>query len=282
MLADLRQKIDTIDDAILSLLIERTQIVEEVGKLKAASGGTFSFIRPGREASMVRRLIERMSSPFPKAAIAALWRIIISASLNIEQKLQVSVHLQEGNANAYWYSREYFGSFTQVSTHHTALQVIRDLSQDKANVGVLFLPQSIEADPWWSDFNPLHNKLYIFAHIPFIHSMLEKTQPELPRLVAIAKVTPEETGDDKTLLSLSISASVSQGKILKLFEQAGIEAELLASHDPKHHAPDTKNYLLEIKGFWMESQPTLAALVSSVDKQATVTLLGTYAIPVAI
>lgn len=281
MLAKLRQKIDAIDDAMIALLIERAQIVEEVGALKSHSSDSVSFIRPGREATMLRRLMEKTNNAFPKAAIAAMWRIIIGASLNIEQKLQVSVHIHEGDTTPYWYSREYFGAFTQLTTYRTSAQVISDLSQDKANVGVLFLPLGVDSDTWWCNFNPAQHNMYIFAFIPFVQPSLEKNQTEIPKLIALAKAMPEETGDDKTVLVLNVSADISQTKIIKLFEQHGFQTEYLASIQPKN-APEKKYYLIEIAGFLMNEQVAIEQMVQTIDSTASVTLLGSYAVPIEV
>ncbi len=282
MLAELRQKIDAIDDAIIALLAERTQIVEEVGKLKSAHSINSSFIRPGREATMLRRLMERISQPFPKMAVAALWRIIIGASLNIEQKLQVSVHVHDGDVTPYWYSREYFGAFTSLITHHTSAQVMSDLAQDKANVGVLFLPQGTETDSWWCNINPERHKLHVFAHIPFVQHHSEWHLSDSPRLVALAKVEPEETGDDRTLVVLKVSATLSQAKIMQHLATDALEAVCLASANPHDIASSRKYYLLEVKGFLLKKQVLLEAWIRSIDKTASVTLLGSYATPVVV
>ena len=63
-LDELRREIDRIDAAMHDLLMQRTAVVEEVGRAKArenpAGAGTRpQFFRPGREALVLRNLIER-------------------------------------------------------------------------------------------------------------------------------------------------------------------------------------------------------------------------------
>src|SRR5205814_7330018 len=57
-LDDLRCQIDGIDDALHDLLIRRAEIAERIGKLKSesAGGAPAVFLRPGREAIVLRRL----------------------------------------------------------------------------------------------------------------------------------------------------------------------------------------------------------------------------------
>ena len=59
----LRQKIDSIDDRIVSLLNERAQVVLEVGRLK--SGSNMEFHVPGRERQIYERLLGANSGRFP-------------------------------------------------------------------------------------------------------------------------------------------------------------------------------------------------------------------------
>lgn len=283
MLSELRQKIDAIDDAIIALLIERTEIVEEVGRLKASSGSSFSFIRPGREATMLRRLIDKVQGPFPKAAIALLWRTIIAASLNIEQKLQVAVHVTEGNNTPYWYSREYFGSFTDVSTHYSASQVISDVAKGNASIGIVFFPQGQHFDPWWRNFDPSQHHLHVFARLPFIRATnLEHAREQTVELLAFAKTLPEETGLDKTLLTIGLDTAISQFKLIQLFGQNGLQAEYLAGIMADRATQEKNIHMIEVHGFLINEYARISQLVNTVDESATVTILGAYAVPLTI
>lgn len=63
-LAVLRAELDRIDNTIHDLLIERAGIVEQV----ARSGKPAAF-RPGREASIVRRLVASHRGALPKVTL---------------------------------------------------------------------------------------------------------------------------------------------------------------------------------------------------------------------
>src|SRR3546814_7390778 len=62
-LDDLRRQIDYIDDAIHDLLMRRPDLGRQIGR---ATGQGGVFIRPGREARVLRRLVARHTGPFPK------------------------------------------------------------------------------------------------------------------------------------------------------------------------------------------------------------------------
>ena len=59
MLADLRVEIDRIDAAMHKLLIERSDIINTLIAIKEKQGGGSAF-RPGREASMMRAMADRV------------------------------------------------------------------------------------------------------------------------------------------------------------------------------------------------------------------------------
>ncbi|MBV9913984.1 MAG: chorismate mutase, partial [Sinobacteraceae bacterium] len=55
-LNELRAELDRIDDALHDLLMARAETVEEVGALRAKGNVP---LRPGREAAILRRLLQR-------------------------------------------------------------------------------------------------------------------------------------------------------------------------------------------------------------------------------
>src|SRR6202161_4531683 len=76
-LADLRQEIDRIDEAMHALLIERGQIIDRLIAVKK-TGESGSAFRPAREADMMRRLVQRHHGSLPLDTAESIWRVIIS------------------------------------------------------------------------------------------------------------------------------------------------------------------------------------------------------------
>ena len=87
-IADVRARIDALDDQILDLLNERAGCNADIGKLKATSGST-SFV-PGRELEIFERLEARSRGPFPRDAIRNVFREIISASISLQRGVRVA------------------------------------------------------------------------------------------------------------------------------------------------------------------------------------------------
>jgi chorismate mutase-like protein len=89
----LRREIDEIDIAVHDLLMRRTSLGEKIGEVK---GEGTAFIRPGREAQILRRLIARHSGPFPKVVVVRVWREIISALAALQGSFAVAVYVPAG------------------------------------------------------------------------------------------------------------------------------------------------------------------------------------------
>ncbi len=91
-LAALRAQIDAVDARLLEAIAERMQIAERVGAAKTAEGATAAapVHRPGREASLIRKLIAGHDRPDDAAAIHAVWRELIGASIAVQQPLTVA------------------------------------------------------------------------------------------------------------------------------------------------------------------------------------------------
>ena len=209
-LEELRNKIDAIDGDLLQLLAARAELVLAVGKTKHENGGDNNFIRSGREAKMIRELVARGAGAFPKPAIYAMWRGIISASLGLENGLKVALAKNAG-FELHRIAVEYFGSFTKYHEYDSEIETLEKL--DKHTVGVLTLDSG-----WWLSLaEEKHKSLKIFARLA-------------DGIFAIGKVEPESSGADKTLAIVQHDTHhghviAHHGKV-KLVEFEGFHAAL--------------------------------------------------------
>lgn len=271
-ISELRAAIDAVDNKIIALLDERCQYVKRVGMTKKArQQAGRSFIRAGREAAMVRRMFAEFSQrAFPAQAAAHLWRIIIAASLSLESGLNVSAYAVEGKSDIYWIAREYFGNFTPISRQGSAMRVVADVKDEKAEVGALPLPDLSPEGSWWLK---LPEDVKIFACVPFI---IEGDAP--PSVLLVAKTDPEPTGDDVTLITIETKQEVSQGRLKAAFDKHKMPVTWLASESfPSGH----KIHLVELKGFCTLSDPVFQLIRSETDSQlVAIRHLGGYALPI--
>ena len=108
-LADLRQEIDRIDEAMHRLLMERGTIIDRLIAVKKASGDSGSAFRPGREASMMRALAERHGGLLPLDTVEGIWRVIIATFTYVQLRYAVHADISGGDAPMRDSARFHFG-----------------------------------------------------------------------------------------------------------------------------------------------------------------------------
>jgi len=120
-LNDLRRQIDEIDDGIHDLLMRRTEVAQRIGALKA---GDATFLRPGREAMVLRRLLARHRGALPKALIVRIWREIFAAVTALQGSFAVAVYAPEGSFGYRNLARDQYGWRTPITAYRSAAQVL--------------------------------------------------------------------------------------------------------------------------------------------------------------
>ncbi|MCC7259700.1 MAG: chorismate mutase [Alphaproteobacteria bacterium] len=195
-----RAEIDAIDVQLLALLTERIGIVRKVGVHKRSQDPDQCFLRPGREADMVRDIAAKGAGHFPPEALAAMWRMLISGSLSIEQPFSVSAYSTPGNPDCYWLAREYFGGFVPIREHGDAASVIADLRDRRCFVGALPVPTT---DTWWTrllEKDSAHLK--VFGIAPFV---VPRSRPDAATWL-VGPIAPEATSDDTSIIAMAAPA----------------------------------------------------------------------------
>jgi len=263
-LSKFRKQIDKIDDKIISLLKDRMEIVKEVGKYKSKNSPTQNFIRAGREADMLRDLTKKTDGKFPPAAIANIWRMIISTSLCTEQDMSISVYTDSNNNDCYWHAREYYGTFVKTTCEDSPAKVIEDVASGKTSIGMLPLIDKSD-EPWWDRPMDEKNNVYIFARIPFVESADDKSVPSL----AIANVMPEVTDEDVSIIA--VHSDYEDTDVINAFKQVDLNANIIARNKNAH--------LLQVDKFIKVGNMILDD-VSTILKNSCLRLMGSYAVPI--
>ena len=245
----LRREIDEIDASLHDLLMRRAALAQEIARAK---GDSRIFIRPGREARVLRRLFERHRGAFPKAGLVRIWRDIISGLTALQGPFSVAVFRAEGDCELATLARDSFGPLTPLTGFESTLGVLRAISEGKATLGILPLPQSDDLDPWWRYLARNEaERPRIVARLPFVAD-----SPGAQALV-IALAPQEESGDDRSVLLLETGDAVSRGTVVRW-----LEAQDLAVCEVKHwdESADQRLHLVEIDGYLASDDPRFAAL----------------------
>ena len=285
-LDNLRKNIDNIDDKILELLASRSRIVDMMGKIKTTinSKSKNSIIRPGREASMIRRITNKNCGAFSKAAIAQLWRLIIASSIMIEENTRVAALSPQQNTECFWLAREYFGSFTPIAKHSSTADVLNDVVKGNATVGVIPIWDDNSPMPWWVRLTEVENAPRVFAKLPFIKQAPSQKSP----LVAFGYINPEPTGDDQSLWGIKSDEKIPFELIEPgLKESFGSDVEVI-DHFRQIGEKTKRCYLLQIADFVDIEDKRMEKFVKSIksragkDTEFDTFYVGAYATPIVL
>ena len=283
ILQSFRDDIDAIDDKILNLLSKRTDIVKQVGEFKGKNDCGRSIIRPGREADMVRRVAKKFDdNSLLSAAIAQIWRMIISSSINVEESTYIATLYNKENPECYWLAREYFGPFTQIGRRPTRSEILHDIREGRATVGVLILNDHETSEPWWYRISIYDNAPKIFAKLPFIQLSASKKDA----MVAISYVDPEETGDDESLWVIKLDEFIQTPSLEAFLKQAEIQYEIVDECRVLGN-PTTHNYLIKIPEFIIDGNAKINKFIDDINAEhqdraikVEAYYLGSYAKPI--
>ena len=140
-LKGLRKAIDSIDSRILKLLNERADATLKIGKIKSRSNQ--SVYVPNRESEVYKRLAENNKGPLSNAAVQAIYREVMSSSLNLEKPLTIA-YLGPEFTFTHLASMNKFGSLVDYSSCNTITSVFDDVEKGRADYGVVPIENSIE------------------------------------------------------------------------------------------------------------------------------------------
>lgn len=276
-LDELRRRIDAIDDAMLDLVQERTAVVQSIGALKRGSGGPPTAFRPGREATVMRRLAARHTGPFSLATMVRLWREMMCEFTRLQGPFAIAVHAADGAPGLWDMARDHFGSQTPMSAQPTPSQVIHAVTDGSATVGVLPLPSDERDGLWWTRLlSEEKGGPRIITRLPFASA--GNARGSARGAVAIACMPTEASGLDRSYLALDLAEDVSRSMMQQRLRDAGIAVASLTRVDQGAGAL----HLAEIDGYLEDGDPRLAALAErSGPRLRGLRILGAYAVPLA-
>jgi chorismate mutase/prephenate dehydratase len=273
-LEPLRQEIDTIDDELHGLIRRRASLVGEIAAAKTAGG---LAMRPGREAQILRKRLAMHDGAFPAAAVYRMWREMISAFALMQTKnLKIAV-CRPADQPGYWdLARDHFGCQIPMVVYESPAQVLAEVRASPATVGVV--PAPIEADTaaWWpllaSGEPTLPN---VVARLPFL--IMPNARARDISALMLARIEPEESGDDRALIVLQALSGISRNRIAGALAKAGLPAFTSALDQV---ASGVHHYLLELPGVIADGDERLRSLEKALElDRGSVAAIGAYAVP---
>ncbi|MET3666348.1 chorismate mutase [Caulobacter sp. 1776] len=214
-LEEVRWRLDAIDGELLKLIDERASLAGAVAAAKRASGDTGFGLRPGREAHIVRKLLDTPRKAASDALVIRIWREIMADNLARQGPYHLAVFGGREPARAVELTRLRFGTAPRLSIVPSAQDA---LAVARSPWGVAVLPLAADT-PWWGRLLA-EPKLKVFAALPCLASWGPQAA------LAVAEVEVEPTGGDQTFW---VTDSPKSGAaIAETLSQTDIAAELIA------------------------------------------------------
>ncbi len=214
-LAELRRRIDAVDDRLLDLLAERARLMDDVRAAKAAEGGTDPRLaRPGREQAILRRLVARIKEPLPADLVVRLWRDIMASLTRLQGPFAIAILKTESDPSIMALARQHYGQSTPLLPAGSPAQVFARLADGRAQLALLPAPEDAPLHDWWRDLDPAG--LQVLARLP-----VDGTERQ-PGALVVARQPFDASEGDRGLLVVSASTETSRASLSRAFTKAGI------------------------------------------------------------
>jgi len=229
-LAELRAKIDRIDEEMHRLLMQRGEIIDRLIRVKRTEESGSAF-RPAREADMMRRLVERHRGILPLDTAESILRVIIATFTFVQAPFRVHADLSAGEAAMRDTERFHFGFTVPLVPHMGAAGVVAEVGKSKGDLGLV--SATAPGSAWWSALEG-DDAPKIIARLPFIE---RGDHPAGLPVFAIARPHPDAIVRDVTMWSMKVSgwtgkaarAASALGELIAIPEGSFDGAALLVS-----------------------------------------------------
>jgi chorismate mutase/prephenate dehydratase len=189
----IRREIDSIDDQILRLLMQRAASTAKVKATKSHDGSIASSpFRPAREAAMMHRLIGEAGRSLNPEFLVRLWRVILSDS--IQSQAPVTLHMDsalgQDVATRLLVAQHFCGM--RVEFHAAPARALEAVGRSQGHLAIV-APSS----DWAASFIAgAAGGAQVIVTLPVLAGNVQ------PQLLVFGHAAPHPSGDDETLLVL--------------------------------------------------------------------------------
>ncbi len=188
-LKNLRKKVDSLDDQILKLLNKRANVILEIGKAKGILRQPVYV--PDREKSVYANIISKNKGPLSKESLKAIFREIMSGSLQLERPLKIA-YLGPEFTFTHMASVKKFGSSVDYIDCGTITDIFSEVEKGRADYGVVPIENSIEGavNHTLDMFADSSLKICSEVYLEVLHSLLsnEKDKSAIRRVYSKREV----------------------------------------------------------------------------------------------
>jgi chorismate mutase len=196
----LRADIDRIDEEMHALLMRRGDIIDRLIAVKRTQESGSAF-RPAREASMMRRLVDRHRGILPLDTVEGIWRVIIATFTYVQAPFSVHADLSTGDALMRDSARFHFGFTVPFVPHMGAAGVVTAVSQSKGDLGLVPALGVAGTGAWWTALE-FDGAPKIIARLPFVD---RADHPAAFPVFVISRAAPDAMVREVEMWSLRVS-----------------------------------------------------------------------------
>ena len=273
-LDSLRQEIDAIDSELHAMVRRRADLVDRISAAKPPGG---LALRPGREARVMRQRLATHQGPFPSTAIYRMWREMMCAfTLMQTPDLKIAI-CRPADQPGYWdLARDHFGCQIPFVANDSPAQVLAAVRANPSTIGVVPTPIESDATPWWPLLAGRDATLpNVVARLPFLD--MPNARARGISAFVLARMEPEDSGDDRTLVSVESATGLSRNRIAGALAKVGLPAFTSALDQV---AGGVHHYLVELPGVLADGDERLRELGTALGlTSGRVAAIGAYAVP---
>lgn len=286
-LENLRKELDLVDQELLAVLRRRAALVQDIGKSKGgARARNGFFLRPGREAAILRRLAGAEVAPLERGAVLRIIREVIGSLYNLQGRIRLAIHAEDDRLAVWDAVRNHFGAGAAISWHNDPGAVIGAVCEVPNCVGVIAMPDDEGRIYWWRQLAATAGVVpKVVGGLPFY--TLDGTAPgRRPSWLMLGPGLPDPSGDDVSLLFVTVELEeMSRGRFIGMFSDAGLTARMITAtaavergSDPAAGGP--RDFLVEIDEYLPPDDPRLEAFRRRAGEAVShLAVIGAYAVP---
>ncbi len=198
MLQELRREIDSIDEQVHTLLMQRGDIIDRLISVKQTQEVGSAF-RPAREADMMKRLVQRHRGILPLDTVESIWRVIISTFTYVQAPFSVHADLSPGDSAMRDSARFHFGFTVPFVSHFSADAAVEAVAKSKGDLALVSATSS--RAPWWLQLEAA-GVPKIIARLPFVE---RADHPAALPVFVISRVADDAMVTDVGMWSIRVS-----------------------------------------------------------------------------
>jgi chorismate mutase len=197
-LAELRREIDSLDEQMHRLLMQRGEIIDRLIAVKQTQEVGSAF-RPAREAEMMRRIAERHRGMLPLDTVESIWRVIIATFTYVQSPFSVHADLSAGDAAMRDSARFHFGFTVPLVPHFSATAAVDAVTRSRGDIALV--SADIGRAPWWTALEA-SGAPKIIARLPFIE---RADHPAAFPAFVVSRVAPDAMVTEVEVWSIRVS-----------------------------------------------------------------------------